>query len=208
MNKLFLTVLFALSASFIFCECNKTAEPDKWNIVFILADDMGWNQVGYHGTKVYETPNVDRIAGEGISFSNAYSANPVCSPTRSSLMTGKNPARLHITNYIPGDPYPYALLKTPEMTQCLPMEEVTMAEMLKDMGYITGHFGKWHLSPDKNYRPGRQFDPGSQGFDVVYTCDKPDDNADPEAAAHHSVEITENALKFIEENKDKPFFAY
>ena len=78
------------------------------NIVLILADDLAWNQVGYHGAEFYESPNIDSIAEEGMQFSRAYSANSVCSPTRASLMTGKNPARLHITDYIPGSPYPYA----------------------------------------------------------------------------------------------------
>ena len=110
--------------------CVREAESEKWNIVFILSDDLGWNQVGYHGSDFYETPNIDKISAEGISFSNAYSANPVCSPTRGSIMTGKSSARLHITDYIPGSPYPYARLKTPQMASCLLMEEITIAEMM------------------------------------------------------------------------------
>ena len=107
--KLFLIILLPL----VFTACSQEKEAEKWNVVFILADDLGWNQVGYHGTNYYETPNIDRISREGISFSNAYSANPVCSPTRASIMTGKNSARLHLTNYIPGSPYPFAKLTTP-----------------------------------------------------------------------------------------------
>jgi arylsulfatase A-like enzyme len=191
--------------------CSKRiAVPDgKWNIVFILADDMGWNQVGYHGvTSFYETPNIDRIAREGMYFTNAYAAAPVCSPTRASIMTGKYPARLHITDYIPGNSYPYARLRTPEWTKALPLEEMTLAEMLKRAGYATGHFGKWHLNYDYNYRPGRPGDPDTQGFDVVLTNVKPEPDADPERDAHHVVEITEHTLDFIENNKDRPFFAY
>ena len=78
-----------------------TAEA-PWNVVLFLADDLAWNQVGYHGSTFYETPAIDAVAAAGMTFSNAYSANPVCSPTRASLMTGKNPARLQITDYIPG----------------------------------------------------------------------------------------------------------
>ncbi|MFX1269893.1 MAG: sulfatase-like hydrolase/transferase, partial [Promethearchaeota archaeon] len=85
--------------TFISTSCSNSHDEEPMNVVFILADDMGWNQVGYNGTNYYETPNIDRIAREGIRFNNAYSANPVCSPTRSSIMTGKNPARLHITDY-------------------------------------------------------------------------------------------------------------
>ncbi|MDZ7332731.1 MAG: sulfatase [candidate division KSB1 bacterium] len=185
-----------------------TSQNKRWNIVFILSDDHGWNQVGYHGSEFYETPNIDRLAAEGMQFTEAYAAAPVCSPTRAAIMTGKYPARLHLTDYIPGSPYPYAKAKTPQQVPCLPLEEVTIAEVLKDNGYITGHFGKWHLSTDYNYQPGRPFDPGSQGFDVVLTNVKPEENADPEKDAHHVVEITTHAIKFIEENKDRPFFCY
>jgi len=190
--------------------CASSAMPQrKWNIVFILADDMGWNQARYMGiTRFYETPNIDRIAAEGMYFTDAYAAAPVCSPSRASIMTGKYPARLHITDYIPGNHYPYAKLKTPEQRHMLPLEEVTIAEMLKEVGYVTGHFGKWHLNKDKKYRPGRPGDPGSQGFDVVLTTVKPKPDADPEKDAHHAVLITEHALKFIEDYKDRPFFAY
>lgn len=185
-----------------------TNQSKKWNIVFILSDDHGWNQVGYHGSQFYETPNIDRIAAEGMQFTDAYAAAPICSPTRASIMTGKYPARLHLTDYIPGSPYPYAKLATPQQVPCLPLEEVTLAEVLKQNGYVTGHFGKWHLNVDYNYQPGRPGDPGSQGFDVVLTNAKPDETADPEKDAHHVAEITEHSLRFIEENKDRPFFCY
>jgi len=123
-------------------------------------------------------------------------------------MTGKNPARLHITDYIPGSPYPYAKLTTPQMTLGLPLEEVTIAEVFKENGYVTGHFGKWHLNKDKNYEPGRPGDPASQGFDEVLTTVKPKPDADPAADAHHAVEITERSLDFIERHKDESFFCY
>ena len=143
-----------------------TTDPEPpWNVVLLLADDLAWNQVGYHGTTYYETPTIDAIAAAGMRFSNAYSANPVCSPTRASLMTGKNPARLQITDYIPGSPYPYARLLRPAEVPGLPLEEVTIAELMKSQGYATGHFGKWHLNVDKEYVPGRPMDPESQGFD-------------------------------------------
>jgi len=188
--------------------CQSTEAKQDWNIVFILADDMGWNQVGYHGNDFYETPNIDQLASDGMHFSNAYTSDPVCSPTRAGIMTGKHPARLHLTDYIPGSPYPYARLKTPQQIAGLPLEEVTIAEKVKEKGYVTGHFGKWHLSKDKNYQPGRSQDPGSQGFDDVFTSVKPKPDADPDADAHHTIEITQNALRFIEENKDKPFLCY
>ena len=188
--------------------CGQEVEEKQWNVVFILADDLGWNQVGYHGTEFYETPHIDGIARDGVSFTNAYSANPVCSPTRASIMSGKNSARLHLTDYIPGSPYPYARLTTPVMTPYLDMEETTLAELFKSKGYATGHFGKWHLSTDKNYQPGRDFDPGSQGFDEVFTSVKPPPDADPRADAHHAIEITDRTVEFIREHSDKPFFAW
>ncbi len=183
------------------------AEPPA-NLVFIVADDLAWNQVGYHGTDFYETPNIDAIAREGMHFSNAYAANPVCSPTRASLMTGKNPARLGITDYIPGSPYPYARLRRPSAVPGLALEEVTIAEMMCGLGFATGHFGKWHLNIDKHYAPDRLGDPASQGFDDVLTSVKPEYEADPSADAHNANEITERSLAFIDVNKDRPFFLY
>ena len=200
-------ILLFISIAHIISSC-QPATDKKWNVVFVLADDQGWNQVSMQGTKFYETPNVDRLASQGLYFTDAYSANPVCSPSRSSIMTGKNPARLHITDYIPGSPYPYQKLTTPEMTQVLPLDEITIAEVLKENGYVTGHFGKWHLNKDKNYEAGRPGDPASQGFDDIYTSVKPAPDADPSADAHHAVEITKRSLEFIEKNKDNPFFCY
>ncbi len=189
---------------------NSCAKTDKkWNVVFILTDDLGWNQVGYHSSRYYETPNIDKIAAQGMQFTSAYSASPVCSPTRASLMTGKNPARLHITDYIPGSRYPYAKVLNPTILKDgLPLGEVTLAEMFKQHGYATGHFGKWHLNKDKNYQPGRKGDPESQGFDEVYTSVKPGYDHDPDADAHHAKIITKRSIEFINKNKDKPFFCY
>ena len=197
-----LTLLLVLCASFA------QGQGPPWNLVLIVADDLAWNQVGYHGSDFYETPNIDSIASGGMQFANAYSANPVCSPTRASLMTGKNPARLGITDYIPGSPYPYARLLRPSEVPGLALEEVTIAEMMRAQGYATGHFGKWHLNIDKNYALGRPGDPASQGFDDVLTTVKPEYEADPSADAHNAIEITERSLAFIDANRDRPFFLY
>lgn len=190
-------------------------EPQQWNIVFILADDLGWNQTGYGwnqagypGVGFYETPNVDRIAAEGMIFTDAYASASICSPTRAGLMTGKYPARLHITDYIPGAPYPYAVLTTPRMATMLPLEETTIPEILQAKGYVSGHFGKWHLNVDKNYRPGRPGDPASQGFDDVLTTVKPEPDADPYADPHSVEAITRRSLEFLEHNQGRPFFLY
>jgi len=135
------------------------------NIVLILVDDLGWTDVGCFGSDLYRTPNVDRLAREGLRFTNAYSACTVCSPTRAALMTGKYPARLHLTDWIPGHDRPYARLRIPDWTKLLPLEEVTLAEALHAAGYATAHVGKWHLGP-------QGFWPTDQGFDVnVAGCD-------------------------------------
>ncbi len=183
--------------------------PQPPNIVLILADDMGWNQVGYHGYRWYQTPNIDRIAREGLQFRHAYSAAPICSPTRAALMTGKAPARLHLTDYIPGNPHTDKPLVTPQMVACLPLEETTIPELLRPLGYTSGHFGKWHLGIDYDYKPGRLFDPASQGFDVVFTARKPEEGLDPVPPdTHGAIEITERAVAFIEEHRAGPFFCY
>lgn len=179
------------------------------NIVFILSDDQGWNQVGYHGFPYYQTPNIDRISQEGIYFTDAYSASPVCSPTRASIMTGKNPARLHITDYIPGGLFPYAPLRSPAIRPYLPIELTILPQVLKKQGYVTGHFGKWHLSPDRHFdAAGRFFDPQYRGFDDVLVNVKPDADHDPFDDPHHVEAITQRSLRFMEENHDKPFFLY
>src|SRR5213593_2696400 len=116
---------------------------EKPNVVIILIDDLGRNDLGCYGSRYYRAPNLDKLAGNGVRFSDAYAACPVCSPTRASILTGKYPARLHLTDYIGGarrgklNPAPYL--------HQLPLEEVTVAEALKEAGYRTGFFGKWHL---------------------------------------------------------------
>jgi arylsulfatase A len=190
--------------------CNLGGVKKPLNIVFILADDQGWNQVGYHGFgDFYETPNIDRIAREGMHFTDAYSASPICSPTRASLMTGKNPARLHLTDYIPGGLFPYAPLQGQAIQTYLPLEEKILPQYLAEKGYVCGHFGKWHLSPDRHFdEPGRFYDPQYRGFYDVLLNAKPEEDHNPYDDAHHVESITQRSLKFLEENKDKPFFLY
>lgn len=202
-------VLFNLIL-FVGCQSNVAKHLERPNIVFIMADDLGIHQISSYGGEFYETPHIDALAKEGLKFTNAYAAATVCSPTRASIMTGKYPARLHLTDFIPGKPKPGHKLEVPNWTKHLPESEVTIAEVLKANGYATGHFGKWHLNVDKKYELGRSGDPGSQGFDDVLTTHKP--KAGPESKypndKHHVKEITERALEFIEKNKDNSFFCY
>ena len=108
------------------------------NIVFILADDLGWRDLGCYGSNFYETPNLDRFARESVRFTNAYAACPVCSPTRASILTGKYPARLHITDWIPGRPQfataPLLTPRPPQFKHELPLEETIIPQMLKPLG--------------------------------------------------------------------------
>lgn len=136
------------------------------NVLFILVDDYGWADVSYNGSTFYETPNIDRLAGEGMTFTNGYAAAAISSPSRCGIMTGRYPARLHITDWIKG--YQDGLnqeqlskykMISPQFVYNLPLEEITIAEALKDNGYKTCLVGKWHCSDDSLYYP--QY----QGFD-------------------------------------------
>src|SRR5262245_11796920 len=112
------------------------------NVILILIDDMGWTDLSCYGSKFYETPHIDKLAASGVRLTSGYSAGTVCSPTRAAVLTGKYPARLHITDWIAGHQRPFAKLKPPAWTQQLPHREVTIAEMFKSYGYATAHVGK------------------------------------------------------------------
>ena len=129
----------------------------KPNIVFILMDDLGWSDVGCNGSSFYETPNIDRLAARGMRFTDAYAACPVCSPTRASILSGKYPARVGVTNWIGGHNCG-KLLDVP-YTDHLPLEESSLAAALREGGYATWHVGKWHLG-------GEPYHPERHGFDV------------------------------------------
>ncbi|MFA6172114.1 MAG: sulfatase [Kiritimatiellales bacterium] len=193
----------------------KGAAPAKPNIVFILADDLGWSDIGCYGATFHETPNLDRLAQQGMKFTDAYAACAVCSPTRASIMTGKYPARLHLTDWLPGVPdSPKQKLNRPVIQQFLPLEEYTVAEALKAGGYRTGFFGKWHLGESPEVWPEQQ------GFDVnAGGCGKGHPPSyfspykipalpDGPQGEYLNDRLTDEAIKFIEQAKDKPFFLY
>lgn len=144
-----------------------SAEDSRPNILFIMIDDMGWMDLACQGNQLVETPNIDRLARQGMRFTDAYAAAPVCSPTRAAIMTGLSPAQLHITNHTPDQkrftPENAKVLPAP-MRNELALNYVTIAERLKESGYRTGFMGKWHLSG-----PGRgdpALEPTAQGFDI------------------------------------------
>jgi arylsulfatase A-like enzyme len=154
-STLFVAVLFG-----IWSPPTIQAETLPPNIVFILADDLGWADLGCYGADLHETPRLDALAREGVRFTQAYTPSPVCTPTRASMMTGKHPARLRMTTWYEASanpPQDRALI--PPVTEGnLPLSEITLAEVLREKGYATAHVGKWHLGDAKHY-------PENQGFD-------------------------------------------
>ncbi len=154
-------LMINLSCSAAMLALTATAKPvAQPNVVFILVDDMGWKDLGVYGSDYHQTPQIDSFAKDGVLFTNGYAACTVSSPTRASIMTGKYPAKLHITDWIEGWKFPKAKLKVPDWTMYLPHEETTMAEIFKNAGYTTAHIGKWHLG-------GQEKDwPENHGFDI------------------------------------------
>ena len=152
LTAVFVTIFAAFASS-------SHAEPQRPNVVFFLVDDLGYMDVGaYNPDTFYETPNVDRIAKQGMRFTDGYAANPVCSPTRYSIMTGRHPSRIDATNFFSGRRA--GRFQPAPLFDRMPLEEVTLAEALKQAGYRTAFLGKWHLGPTAEYWPR------AQGFDI------------------------------------------
>ena len=173
----------------------------RLNIVFILADDLGVNDLAVYGRTDHRTPNLDRLAAQGLRFTTAYVASPICSPSRAALMTGRAPARLHLTTYLPGRAdAPTQKLLHPPMRQALPLEEVTLAERLRAAGYATAIMGKWHLG-------GAGFTPREQGFDVYHAGQATTTPSETEGGKGE-YDLTREAVRFIDANRDRPFFLY
>lgn len=188
-NRLWLATLWAACCAF---------GADKPNVVLILADDLGWRDLGCTGSSFYETPAIDRLATQGMRFTQAYAAANVCSPSRAAILTGKYPARLHTTNFFGGNRR--GKLLPPEYRQFLPTEEVTLAEALQRHGYRTAHFGKWHLG-------GQGSLPQDHGFETVVGLEMRPGRG-PADDPHFSRQLSEETAKFIAANKDRPFFVY
>ena len=203
--------------SFIAVKCD-TKEEKPPNVVFFLVDDLGWKDIGCYGSEFYDTPNVDELAEDGMRFTDAYTAHPVSSPTRAAIMTGKDPVRVNITDWIPGMGYERAenpQLKPPEDIHNMPLEEVTLAEALKEHGYQTFYAGKWHLGQTAEYWPEHQgFDvnkgghnkgspPG--GYYSPYNNPRLEDGPEGEYLTDR---LGDESLEFLESAEDNPFLLY
>ncbi|HTN38405.1 MAG TPA: sulfatase [Arachidicoccus sp.] len=193
----------------------QSGQHQKMNVIFFLVDDMGWMDLGYQGSDFYETPNIDKFAKENVRFSQAYAACHVCSPSRASIIMGQYPARLHLTDWLPGrKEFPFQKLKNADVVQHLPYDQLSLPEVLKENGYSTAIIGKWHLGedaastsrqgfdvqiPDYNigWPKGSYFSPfGMKGLD------------DGPKGEYLTDRITDEAVKYLEKNKDHPFFLY
>jgi arylsulfatase A len=203
------------------------------NIVLILVDDMGWRDLTCYGSTFYETPHIDRLASQGMRFTDAYAACSVCSPTRASVLTGQYPARLHLTDYLSGRPPQNAKLQVPDWTPYLTRDTQTIAGALQSANYRSALIGKWHLGGSREFgAPPEAEDslPEHRGFDVniagSHYGQPPDyffpyERSGPAGTPYRlpnlnggnegeylNDRLTQEAERFIDESKDRPFFLY
>lgn len=183
------------------------------NVVFVLMDDLGWRDTGPYGNRFIETPNLDGFARESVRFTNAYAACPVCSPTRASILTGQYPARLHLTDWIPGrKQWPTARLIMPSFEQRLPATAPTIAETLRSKGYRSAAIGKWHLGGDGSLPLDRGFDLNVAGT----AAGSPPNYFGPldlpglrlAEGEFLTPRLAAEGAAFIAENRARPFFLY
>ncbi len=173
------------------------------NIVFVICDDLGINDLHCYGRQDHRTPNLDRLASEGVRFTSAYCSQPICSASRAGLLTGLNPARLHLTTFLPGrrDCSSQRVLH-PEIMQHIPLETKTFPRFFKEAGYVTGFVGKWHVGGDG-------FGPADHGFEHVYYPGNSKNTIPSETEGGKAeYELTREALRFIEKNQKRPFVLY
>jgi arylsulfatase A-like enzyme len=190
---------FALGCILSSCSDNSSEQP---NIVFIFIDDLGWKDVGYMGSQYYETPNIDRLAKQGMIFTNAYANAANCAPTRASLLSGQYSPRhgvFTVTNPARGESKDRRLIPI-DNSRKLPLDKITIAEALKPVGYVSGAIGKWHVG---NNPKEEGFDFSVNKYEIGYERGHFD-----EKGYYLTDRLTNEAIDFITQNKDKPFFLY
>ena len=191
------TLLFVITNRQSWGQQIVTQGDEKPNFIFIFADDLGWGDLGCYGNQYLRTPSLDKMASEGLLVTNFYVSNPVCSPSRTAVMTGQFPARHRIHQHLVPE---HSINEERGMPDYLDPNVVLLTRLLKENGYITGHFGKWHL--------GNTMDsplPDAYGIDVSFTNINRDNKLT--VPRHKSSEvIVDEAIKFIEENKDVSFY--
>lgn len=191
--------LVAIAILLVCCSSAMAAQPP--NIVFILCDDLGINDLHCYGREDHKTPNLDRLAGQGMRFTSAYCAQPICSPSRAAILTGKAPARLHLTTYLPGRPDCVSQrVLHPEIQMHVPLSEQMIPRYLKAAGYVSAAVGKWHVG-------GKGFGPLEQGFDV-YHEGRANTKPSSTEGGKGEYDLTAFAERFIETNQHRPFFLY
>jgi len=188
-----------------------SAEPvQKPNVVFILADDLGWTDLGCQGSKYYKTPNIDKLAAAGLRFTQGYTCGPNCQPTRAALMTGQYGPRtgIYTVGGIERFDWKSRPLRPADNVQKLPLDRGTVGDVMKSAGYATGMFGKWHLGQDDAYHPSKR------GFDqAIVSMGKhfnfvTQPKVEYQKGAYLADFLTDKAVDFIKQNKEKPFFLY
>jgi arylsulfatase A-like enzyme len=209
------TLASAIALGAMALGCSGTDGPP--NVLLVIVDDLGWRDLGIYGSTFHDTPAIDSLAQAGARFTQFYAASPVCSPTRASLMTGKHPARLHITNWIGGERD--GLLRQAEYERQLPLEELTLGEAFQEAGYVTGYIGKWHLGAGRHRPDGQGFEvtvavnDGGQPSSYFHpyrnertpNLDVPD-LEEGDSGEYLTDRLTDEAVAFIEAQDDRPFF--
>ncbi|MBM4029567.1 MAG: sulfatase [Planctomycetes bacterium] len=221
-------LLIFATALLVLPDAPAVGAPVRTNIVLFLIDDLGWKDVRCNGGSYYQTPNVDRLAREGVRFTNAYAACALCSPTRAAIMTGKYPARLLLTEWLPSGRWnPKAKLREGRFVRALPMEEFTLAEALREAGYRTASIGKWHLGSEPfslpqhhgfdiniagngHGAPGNYFFPYDGDWAIPTTGLRARWNVLPDGqpGEYLTDRLTDEAVAFIRDNGNRPFFLY
>lgn len=205
------TVSVLIAITFFSCSTPHKKEITKPNIVFIMADDMGWADLPVYGNQFNQAPRLTKMAEEGIRFNNAYAACPVCSPTRASIQSGQYPARVGVIDFIPGHWRPFEEVIVPKnRTQYLPANITSMGEAMKQAGYKTGYFGKWHLGFWDEHHPSKR------GYDNAYEY-KGGGFFNSKFSPNYKVKnpkqplsdvLSDMSVEFLEENKDTSFFLF